>query len=72
MNFLGKSKKRGLTGYREFTWMSTHAWNLMILCIIAARGMTSMIMVHLLFYLIPMLIYNVVYHGTSKTKGTLI
>ena len=52
--------KGALTGYGKLTWESAHAWNL-ILYLLIAWGMTFIFMVHLSFYAIPLLIYDVMY-----------
>ena len=45
--------------------MGVHAWNLIILCLVIVWGMTFTVMVHLSFYAIPLLIYDVVYDITT-------
>ena len=62
--------KGALTLYGKSTWESAHAWNLIILCLIIVCGMTFMFMVHLSFYAIPLLIYDVMYDITTIPKGT--
>ena len=42
--------KGALTMYGKLTWESTHAWNLIILCLLIAWGMTFIFMVHLIFF----------------------
>ena len=57
--------KGALTWYWKFTWESVHAWNLIhVLCLLIAWGMTFIFMVHLSFYAIPLLIYDVIYDIT--------
>ena len=67
---------RGLKGpvswYGKLTWESAHAWNLIISCTFVAFGMTTIIMVHLIFYVIPLSIYDVMYDITTKPEGTLL
>ena len=46
-------------------WESAHAWNLIILCLLIVWGMTFIFMVHLSFYAIPLLIYDVMYDITT-------
>ena len=55
-----KSCKGALTRYGKLTWESAHAWNL-ILYLLIAWGMTFIFMVHLSFYAIPLMIYDVMY-----------
>ena len=55
-----KSLKGALTWYGKLTLESSHAWNLIILCYLIISGMTFTFMVHLSFYAIPMLIYDVI------------
>ena len=40
-------EKGALTCYGKLTWKSTHAWNLVILCLLIVWGMTFVFMVHL-------------------------
>ena len=54
-----KMEKRALISYGKFTWESAHAWNLIILCLLIVWGMTFIFMVHLSFYAIALLIYDV-------------
>ena len=51
-------------------WESAHAWNLIILCLLIVLGMTFIFMVHLSFYAIPLLIYDVMYDITTIPEGT--
>ena len=53
--------KRALIRYWKLTLESAHAWNLIILCLLIAWGMTFIFMVHLSFYVIPLLIYDDMY-----------
>ena len=48
--------KGALTRYGKLTLESAHAWNLIILCLLIAWGMTFIFMAHLSFYAIPLLI----------------
>ena len=64
--------KGPLSWYRKLTWVSAHSWNLMILCTFVALGMTPIIMVHLIFYVFPLSIYDVIYDITTKPEGTLL
>ena len=64
--------KGPLSWYRKLTRESAHAWNLMILCSLNALGMTPIIMVHLIFYVFPLSIYDVIYDITTKPEGTLL
>ena len=59
------SLKGALTWYGKLTWESVHAWNLKILCLLIVWGMTFICMVHLSFYAIPLLIYDVMYGITT-------
>ena len=45
---------------------------LIILCTFVAVSMTTIIMVHLIFYVIPLSIYDVIYDITTKSEGTLL
>ena len=56
--------KGALTRYGKLTWESAHAWNLMVLCLLIASGMPFIFMVHLSFYAIPLLLYDVMYDIT--------
>ena len=56
--------KGALSWYGKLTWESAHAWNLIILCLLIVWGMTFIFMVHLSFYAIPLLIYDVMYDIT--------
>ena len=47
-----------------------HAWNLIILCLLTVWGITFIFMVHLIFYAIPLLIYDVMYDITTMPYGT--
>ena len=58
--------------YVKLTWESAPALNLIILCTFIALGMTTIIMVHLIFYVIPLSIYDVMYDITAKPEGTLL
>ena len=60
-----KISKGALSWYGKLTWESAHAWNLIILCLLIVWGMTFIFMVHLSFYAIPLLIYDVMYDITS-------
>ena len=62
--------KGALSWYGKLTWKSAHAWNLIILCLLIDLGMTFIFMVHLSFYAIPMLIYDVMYDITTIPQGT--
>ena len=57
--------KGALSWYGKLTWESAHAWNLIILCLLIVCGMTFIFMVHLSFYAIPLLIYDVTYDITT-------
>ena len=63
--FISKNCKGALSWYRKLTWESAHAWNLVILFVLFVRGMTFIFMVHLSFYAIPLLIYDVMYDITT-------
>ena len=52
-------RKGALTWYGELTWQSAHAWNLIKLCYYIVWGMTFTFTVHLSFYAISLLIYDV-------------
>ena len=60
-----KYEKGALSWYGKLTWESAHAWKLIILCLLIVWGMTFIFMVHLSFYAIPMLIYDVMYDITT-------
>ena len=45
--------KGPVSWYGKLTWEYAHARNLIILCTFVALGMTTIIMVHLIFYVIP-------------------
>ena len=62
--------KGALSWYGNLTWKSAHGWNLIILCLLIDLGMTFIFMVHLSFYAIPMLIYDVMYDITTIPQGT--
>ena len=51
--------KGALAWYGKLTWESVHAWILKILCYLIVWGITLIFMVHLSFYAIPLLIYDV-------------
>ena len=57
--------KGALSWYGKLTWESAHAWNLIILCLLIVWSMTFIFMVHLSFYAIPLLIYDVIYDITT-------
>ena len=57
-------RKGALTWYGKLTWESAHAWNLIVLCLLIVWGMTFIFMVHMSFYAIPLLIYDVMYDIT--------
>ena len=57
--------KGALSWYGKLTWESAHAWNLIILCLLIVWGMTFIFMVHLSFYAIPVLIYDVMHNITT-------
>ena len=57
--------KGALSRYGKLTWESAHAWNLVILCLLIVWGMTFIFMVHLSFYAIPLIIYDVMYDITT-------
>ena len=57
--------KGALAWYGKLTWESAHAWNLIILCLLIVWGMTFIFMVHMSFYAIPLLIYDVMYDITT-------
>ena len=60
-----KQLKGALSWNGKLTWESAHAWNLILLCLLIVRGMTFIFMVHLSFYAIPLLIYDVMYDITT-------
>ena len=62
--------KGALTWYRKLTWESAHVWNLIILCLLIVLGMAFIFMVHLSFYAIPVLIYDVMYVIATIPQGT--
>ena len=51
--------KGALAWYWKLTWESAHAWILKILCYWIVWGITLIFMVRLSFYVIPLLIYDV-------------
>ena len=51
--------KGALSWYGKLTCESAHTWNLIILCYLIVWSMTFIFMVHLSFYAIPLLIYDV-------------
>ena len=57
--------KGALSWFGKLTWESAHAWNLIILFLLIVWGMTFIFMVHLSFYAIPLLIYDVMYDITT-------
>ena len=57
--------KGALAWYGKLIWESAHAWNLIKLCLVIVWGMTFIFMVHLSFYAIPLLIYDVMYDITT-------
>ena len=65
-------QKGPVSWYGKLTWESAHAWNLIILCTFVVLGMNTIIMVHLIFYVIPLSIYDVMYNITTKPEGTLL
>ena len=67
-----KKKKGPLSWYRKLTWKSAHAWNLIILCTFIACGITTINMVHLIFYASRLSIYDVMYDITTRSKDTLL
>ena len=62
--------KGALSWYGKLTWESAHAWNLIILCLLIDLVITVIFMVHLSFYAIPLLIYDVMYDITTIPQGT--
>ena len=62
--------KGALSWYGKLTWESAHAWNLIILCLLIDLGMTFIYMVHLSFYAISLLIYDVTFDITTIPQGT--
>ena len=62
-----KLLKGALSWYGKLTWESAHAWNLIILCLLIFWGMAFIFMVHLSFYAILLLIYDVMYDITTIT-----
>ena len=59
------NSKGALTRYGKLSLESAHAWNVIILCLLIAWGMTFIYMVHLSFYAFPFLIYDVMYDITT-------
>ena len=57
--------KGALSWYGKLALESAHALNLKILCLLIVWGMTFIFMVHLSFYAIPFLIFDVMYDITS-------
>ena len=57
--------KGTLTWYVKFTWESALSWNFIIVCLLIVWGITFIFMVHLSFYAIPLLIYDVMYDITT-------
>ena len=57
--------KGAFTWYGKLTWESAHAWNSIILSVLNVWGMTFILMLHLSFYAIPLLIYDVMYDSTT-------
>ena len=53
--------KRALTRYGKLRREPAHAWNWIILCLLIAWGMIFIFKVHLSFYAIPLLNYDVMY-----------
>ena len=49
----------------EINMESAHACNLIILCLLIVWGMNFILMVHLSFYTIPLLNYDVMYDITT-------
>ena len=70
--FEQKTLKGPVLWYGKLTWASVHTWNLIILCTFVALGMTTIIMVHLIFHVIPLPIYDVMYDITTKPEGSLL
>ena len=64
--------KGALSWYGKLAWESAHAWNLIILCLLIYLGITVIFMVHLSFYAIPLLIYDVMYDITTIPQDTLL
>ena len=62
--------KGALTCNGKLTLESVHAWNLIIICYFIVWDMTFIFMVHLSFYAIPLLIYDVMNDITIIPKGT--
>ena len=52
--------------YGKLTWESARGWNSIILCLLIVWGITFIFMVHLSFYAIPLLIFDVMYDITTK------
>ena len=57
--------KGDLSWYGKLTWESAQAWNSIILCLLIVWGMTLIFIVHLSFYAIALLIYDVMYDITT-------
>ena len=64
----GPISPKGLL-HGKLTWESDNL-NLIILCLLIVLGMTFIFMVHLNFYAIPLLIYDVMYDITTISQGT--
>ena len=62
--------KGTLSWYGKLTWESAHAWNRIISCLLIDLGMTFIFMVHLSFYAISLLIYDVRYDITTIPQDT--
>ena len=56
--------KGALAWYGKLTWESAHAWILKILCYLIVWGITLIFEMHLRFYAIPLLIYDVMNYIT--------
>ena len=59
--------KGALTWNGKLTWESAHASSLIIYCLLNDWRMTFIFMVHLSFYAIPLLIYDVMYDITTTS-----
>ena len=64
-NYILPTGKGALAWYGKLTWESAHAWNMIILCLLIVWDTTFIFMVHLSFYAIPLLIYDVMYDITT-------
>ena len=60
-NIYWTSTKGALTWYRKLTRESDHAWNFIIVCLLIVWGMGFIFMMHLSYYAISLLIYDVMY-----------